>query len=171
MTRIKTVLSLLVLLCLLSFTPASKIVKTGVNIGDKIDQTSVSELHNALKTNSGSLVLINCWASYDANSRIENIKLAQLADKYKDKQFKNARSFAMISLSFDNYQSVFTETVKRDNLENVENVLVKQGFESKLAKSYRLENESFGNFLLDSKGVIVAKNITATDLETWLKQN
>jgi thiol-disulfide isomerase/thioredoxin len=170
MTKIKTVFSLLVLLSLLSFTPSDSYKVSGLLQGDKLEVVNALQLKEALKACDGKLVLINSWASYNANSHIENIKLAQLIEKYKEKQFKNGNGFTMISLCFDANYSVFAETLKRDNL-YCKNFIVKQGFDSGIAKTYKIDEEKFGNYLLDAKGVILAKNISASALEKLLLQN
>lgn len=171
MTKTKTVVSLLVLLGLLSFTPSNNSRQNGLLKGDKIEISNAKELKEAMLANNGTLVLINTWASYDANSHIENIRLAKVTEKYKEKQFKNARGISMIALSFDTYKSVFNETVRRDDLTEVQNFMVKQGFQSEIAKSYEFEKDEFGNFLLDAQGVIIAKNISAKELEILLQQH
>lgn len=171
MTKTKTVVSLLVLLGLLSFTPNDSTLQTGLLKGDKLKISSTKDLSNVLDANNGTLVLINAWASYDAKSHIENIKLSKVAEKYKEKQFENANGITVVSLSFDSYQSVFNETIKRDNLPDVKNFRVIGGFQSEIAKSYDFDNGEFGNYLLDAKGVIIAKNISAKELEKLLQQH
>lgn len=168
MTKTKTVVSLLVLLGLLSFTPSNKSLENGLLKGDKMKISNEQNLEKALQANNGALVLINTWASYNAESRIENIRLAKVIEKYKEKQFKSGQGLSMIALSLDSYNSVFNETIKRDNLIGVKNFRLEQGYESEIAKNYELKDGTFGNFLLDAHGVILAKNINAEELENLL---
>ncbi len=149
MTKAKTIVSLIVLLALLSFSPTD--VKTGTKKGDKFGATA--EIESALQSGNGMFVLVNFWASYDAQSRMENIRFARLADRYGKKQFEQAAGLAVLSLSMDEFQSIFVETVKRDSLSGVTNILVKEGFGSELAKNCKLSGQC-GNFLLDAHGVI-----------------
>ena len=167
MTRLKTAFSLFVLLCLFSFTPKDARQNSSINKGDKLDISS-NELKNELQANKGHLVLINFWASYNASSRIENIKFANLMKNSKNEKLKNASGFALVSVSLDTYQSVFNETVKRDGLSFVQNVNATNGFKSKLAKTYKL-GDNFGNLLLDAHGVVLAENITAEELKEVLQ--
>ncbi len=169
MQKIKTVVSLIVLLALMSLAPVSVNSEEGTNKGDKLELSNSTDLQQVLQKYNESLVLINFWAAYDANSHVENIKLAFLTEKYKEKQFENANGLAMISLSMDEFRSVANEVAKRDNLPNNENLFVEKGFDSEIAKSYRL-GKSFGNFLVDNKGVIIAKNISVEQLEEILLQ-
>lgn len=168
MIKIKTVVSLLVLFSFLSFTSALQ-TKTGTSRGDKMKTTP--EIEKVLEASSGSFVLIHFWASHNANSRIENIKFARLMEKYKEKQFENAQGVSLLSLSFDEYQSVFAETVKRDQLNEAKAMRIETASLAETEKTFDVDRIQFGNYLLDAQGVIVAKNITATDLEQLLQQN
>ncbi len=167
MLKIKTVVSLISLLAILSLAPADK--KGGIDKGDKLISSNSSLLQQALQKYDGSLVLINFWATYDAKSHMENIKMAHINEKYKGKQFEKAKGFAMVSLSLDIFQSVFTETLKRDETQADENIFVEKGFESDVAKVY-LTKKDFGNVLIDAQGVVIAKNISANKLEALLLQ-
>jgi thiol-disulfide isomerase/thioredoxin len=156
MIRLKTTFLLFVLLFLVSFTPS--IQKASIN--KSLSNEGFNELQQELDANKGHLVLINFWASYHANSRIENIKFANL--------MKNNNGFVVISVSLDAYQSVFEETVKRDGLSCVQNIHATNGFDSKLANKYKLGND-FGNLLLDAKGKVLAKNLTPDELKAYLQ--
>jgi thiol-disulfide isomerase/thioredoxin len=167
MLKIKTVVSLIGLLAVLSFAPTNE--KNGVDKGDKLISSNSLSLQQALQKYDESLVLINFWAAYDADSHMENIKMARVNEKYKGKQFENAKGLAMVSLSLDAFQSVFTETLKRDQTQADENIFVEKGFESDVAKTY-LSKGNFGNVLIDAQGVVIAKNISASQLEALLLQ-
>lgn len=171
MTKIKTVFSLIVVLIVsLSFAP-SVINNGGIAVGDKLETTGNKELQASLNTNNETLVLINYWAAYNAKSHIENIQFAKIVDQYKQKQFFNAKGIQMMSLSLEESKSVFEETVRRDNLTSVQSIHLENGLESEIAKTHEVNDEQFANFLLDSKGVIIAKNISPSELEKILSQN
>ncbi|MDR1678341.1 MAG: hypothetical protein LBR81_00995 [Prevotellaceae bacterium] len=167
MTKIKITLSLLALFCLFSFSSTD--IQNGLLRGDKLN-TNLPELQQAVKQSKGSFVLINSWASHNASARMENIRFARLLEKHK-KNDRTSKSFCVVSLSFDQYESIFTETIKQDALSSVHNVFVSGGFEAELAKLYNIDRQDFGNFLLDEQGVIIAKNITAKELESILQSN
>lgn len=156
MIRLKTAFLLFALMFLVSFTPTIQTSSTN----EDLSNAGYNQLQQQLAANKGHLVLINFWASYDANSRIENIKFANL--------MKNNNGFVVISVSLDSYQSVFEETVKRDGLSFVQNIHATNGFDSKLANTYKLGND-FGNLLLDAKGEVLAKNLTADELKAYLQ--
>mgnify|MGYP003291743549 CR=1 FL=1 len=118
-----------------------------------------------MQTGDNRYVLINFWASYDAASREENIRFSEVLKKYDCE----AQGLSSVSVSLDDYESLFREVVKNDNLQFSRIYREKKGFSSELAKEFQL-NHKFGNFLIDQDGKIVEKNITPEDLEKRLKK-
>ena len=167
MIKLKTAFFLLILLGLVSFAP-STIFHSFSDKEDNSNNLACNALKTELAINKGQLVLINFWASHNASSRIENIKFASLMNNYRYSKFENAKGFVVISVSLDTYPSVFDETVKRDGLSITQNINATKGFDSKLAHNYKLGNE-FGNLLLDAKGEVLAKNLSANELKELLK--
>ncbi len=70
---------------------------------------------------------------------------------------------------FDEYQSIFKETVRKDQIVTPTCFVETEGEDSGLFKKYRL-NRGFTNYLLDGNGVIIAKNISAADLSAYVKE-
>ena len=62
----------------------------------------------------------------------------------------------MVSVSFDEYQSIFKETVRKDQIVTPTCFVETKGESSGLFKKYRL-GRGFTNYLLDENGVIIAK--------------
>lgn len=120
------------------------------------DSVQLLDLHDARRE---GYTLLSFWASYDAASREKNAALAHLADKHS--QIK------MISVSFDRYVSVFNATVKQDGLLKNDCYVETDGSDSEIFRAYDLER-GFKNYLIDSRGIIVAKNVTATELASYL---
>ena len=73
----------------------------------------------------------------------------------------------MVSVSFDDFKSVFNETIKRDRITTSHCFVETEGKASEIYQTYRL-NKGFKNFLLNEEGVIIAKNIDASQLATYL---
>jgi hypothetical protein len=80
---------------------------------------------------------------------------------------KKAGNVEMVSVSFDEYKSVFTETIKQDQISTSKCFVELKGQESELYKTYRLK-KGFKNYLLDENGVIIAKDIKASELSSYL---
>ena len=75
----------------------------------------------------------------------------------------------MYSISLDEWNSVFEETVKADKLDMTRQLHEKKGSQSDVFKKYRLER-GLRNFLIDDKGIIVATNVSSKALAEWEKR-
>lgn len=165
-----TSLFFVMLLSLLSFSVKEKQSNTASR-GDKMKMETSFYSSQTLNNESGDLVLINFWATYDAESRVKNVRFARLVEKYKQKPIKNANGLSMVSYSFDHYQSIFNETIAADSLSQIENVYVEEGFSSDLAKQFNLKPGQFNNVLIDAKGVVMRVNVTPEEFEQIISQS
>ena len=138
----------------------------GLNVGDmapdfKIQTMSAEQSQTELSDLRGKYVLLSFWASYDAQSRMQNASLSNA--------LRSSHNVEMVSISFDEYQSIFKETVRKDQIVTPTCFVETEGEDSGLFKKYRL-NRGFTNYLLDGNGVIIAKNISAADLSAYVKE-
>ena len=138
----------------------------GLSEGDvapdfKIESTSEEQPAFKLANMKGRYVLLSFWASYDAQSRMQN---ASLSNALRSTARNNVK---MVSVSFDEYQSIFEETIRKDQIVTPTCFVETKGEYSGLFKKYRL-GRGFTNYLLDDNGVIVAKNISAAELSAYL---
>lgn len=136
----------------------------GLNIGDvapaiKFRTTLNNQLLN-LKDLKKKYVLVNFWATYDAKSRMTNVSLNNAIRKTFNK-------VNFVSISFDEYQSIFKETVRKDRIVAPICYAETKGESSRLYKEYSLDR-GFGNYLLDENGVIIAKDISASQLPSFI---
>lgn len=133
----------------------------GLTIGDKAPSFKISSGNQLvdLKDLKGKYVLISFWASYDATSRMQNAALSHATSKNNKVE--------MVSVSFDNYRSVFAETIRKDRIATDNCFVELEGEKSEIYQTYRL-HKGFKNYLLDENGVIVAKNIHAKQLSSYL---
>ena len=141
----------------------------GLNVGDiapdfkiKTMSTEQQPIQNLSKM-KGKYVLLSFWASYDAQSRMQN---ASLSNALRSTARNNVK---MVSVSFDEYQSIFEETIRKDQIVTPTCFVETEGEDSGLFKKYRL-NRGFTNYLLDGNGVIIAKNISAADLSAYVSE-
>lgn len=163
---IKNVSGFFVVLITISFFSLSFVGKDtpteGLNIGDRAPEFKIcgeKQLMN-LKDLHGKYVLLSFWASYDAPSRTQNATLNYAVNQ--------ANNVEMVSVSFDEYKSIFNETIKKDRITTSNCFVELNGNDSEVFKTYRL-HKGFKNFLLDENGVIIAKNIQASQLTSYLK--
>lgn len=147
---------------LISFSFKGKDTPTeGLTIGDKAPAFAICGERQLidLKDLRGKYVLLSFWASYDAPSRMQNATL--------NHAIAQADNVEMVSVSFDEYKSVFNETIKKDRISTSNCFVELAGRSSDLFRTYRLQR-GFKNFLLDERGVIIAKDITASELSAYL---
>lgn len=146
----------------ISFSFVGKDTPTeGLTIGDKAPEFKIcgdKQLVN-LKDLRGKYVLLSFWASYDADSRMKNVSLNHVVGKTDNVE--------MVSVSFDDYKSIFNETIKKDRITTSNCFVELSGKRSDIYKKYRL-HKGFKNYLLDDNGVIIAKDIEASELLSYI---
>ena len=166
MKYVKWIFVVLLIGSLTSFVEKDK-PTGGLNVGDiapdfKIQSMSAGQPLAELSDMKGKYVLLSFWASYDAHSRMQNASLSNVL-----RSASRNDNVEMVSVSFDEYQSIFKETVRKDQIVTPTCFVETEGEDSGLFKKYRL-NRGFTNYLLDENGVIIAKNISAAELSAYL---
>lgn len=162
MKYVKWIFVVLVVCSLVSFVDKGR-VGNGWSVGDKAPDFSVVSGDGEqlqLRSLRGGYVLLSFWASYDAASRVQNLLLCRAMAKLPGR-------VKMVSVSFDEYKSVFDATVREDKIGKYAGFVEVNGESSSLFKKYRLDR-GFNSYLLDEEGVIVAKNLTAEKLADLL---
>mgnify|MGYP000932617344 CR=1 FL=1 len=165
MKHVKWIFVVLLICSLTAFVEKDK-PTGGLSEGDvapdfKIESTSEEQPAFKLANMKGRYVLLSFWASYDAQSRMQN---ASLSNALRSTARNNVK---MVSVSFDEYQSIFEETIRKDQIVTPTCFVETKGEYSGLFKKYRL-GRGFTNYLLDDNGVIIAKNISAAELSAYL---
>ena len=166
MKYVKWIFVVLLIGSLTSFVEKDK-PTGGLNVGDiapdfKIQSMSAGQPLAELSDMIGIYVLLSFWASYDAHSRMQNASLSNVL-----RSASRNDNVEMVSVSFDEYQSIFKETVRKDQIVTPTCFVETKGESSGLFKKYRL-GRGFTNYLLDENGVIIAKNISAAELSAYL---
>ena len=166
MKHVKWIFVVLLICSLTAFVEKDKPTR-GLSEGDvapdfKIESTSEEQPAFKLANMKGRYVLLSFWASYDAQSRMQNVSLSNVL-----RSASRNENVEMVSVSFDEYQSIFKETVRKDQIVTPTCFVETKGESSGLFKKYRL-GRGFTNYLLDENGVIIAKNISAAELSAYL---
>ena len=112
-----------------------------------------------LRADEGKYTLLSFWAGYDAVSRVKNAELCHA--------LQNTDRIKMISVSMDRYESVFRAAVEQDQLKSDLCYVETDGRTSEIFKEFGLR-DGFANYLIDSDGMIVAKNVTAEELVSYM---
>ena len=164
MRHVKWIFVVLLICSLTAFVEKDKPTR-GLSEGDvapdfKIESTSEEQPAFKLANMKGRYVLLSFWASYDAQSRMQNVSLSNVL------RAASNQNVEMVSVSFDEYRSVFEETIRKDQIVTPTCFAETKGESSGLFKKYRL-NRGFTNYLLDGNGVIIARNISAAELSAY----
>jgi peroxiredoxin len=141
--------AILIFLAMVSFIPGLSAQALGTDIGNKAPEIRLPSLAGdtiALSSTRGKLVLIDFWATWCAPCVNEQPELAELYKKFKHTEFTKGKGFEIFAVSLDS---------KRANWEGM------------IAKLYKIQELPF-NLLIDSNGIILAKNLHGAELENEL---
>jgi hypothetical protein len=108
-------------------------------------------------------VLLQFWAAYDPQSRVQNARMHNVIAQAETDDLR------LIAISLDENQSVFEGVIKVDHLDESTQFIEPAGRKSEVYKTFRLKN-GFGNWLINSDGVIVAKNISPNEIPAFLSK-
>ncbi|NOY97408.1 MAG: TlpA family protein disulfide reductase [Chlorobi bacterium] len=142
----------------------------GVNIGNKapeIIEKSVNGEIMKLSDLKGEMVLIDFWASWCGPCRRENPTVVRAYHEFKDKKFIDGKGFTVFSVSLDQNKNSWINAIKADKLEWPNHVSDLKKWQSKHRAVYRI-NGIPSNFLINGKGIIVAKNLRGPALRATL---
>lgn len=98
----------------------------------------------------GRYVLVDFWASSDANSRLKS-------NEYNTLPITPASRLERLSVNFDRSEELFKEIVKRDHLKKDEQYFAGDTDFDNIIQNYGL-TQGYNSYLIDPEGKIVAIN-------------
>ena len=137
-----------------------------VDIGDNyIDIQGIDNLGKTVKLSElkANYILLDFWASWCGPCRQENPNLVRLYKKY------NKKGFEIFSFSTDNNKNSWEKAVKKDSIFWT-SVIDEKGSYSTMSALYNVRAIP-SSFLINSDGIIIAKNLRGKELEYKLKEN
>ncbi len=118
----------------------------------------------SLSSLRGKMVLVQFWASWEPNSRVNNPVLAKIRNQYASAKFKNANGFELYTVSLDSENDKWIQAVRNDGLPGSYHV---NDFFSKYVSVYKVTKLP-ASFLINGSGMVIAKNLSPTALQQTL---
>lgn len=153
------------------FITLSSAQNGSLNVGDTAPEIRLPNLKGRSVTLSSfrcKIVLIDFWATWCPPCVKEQPKLAEIYKKYKNAKFKNGSGFEIFGVSLDNKKKAWENVIKKNNITWIQ-VSDLKFWLSPIAKLYNLQ-EIPANFLIDDKGIILAKDLHEKELEEQLNK-
>lgn len=164
---LKTIL--IIVLPILGFGVVTSVINNSSNV--QVDRAAPDFTLNDTSGNAvtlssfkGKYVLLDFWAGWCKDCRIENKNLVKEYNKYSDRE-----DFMILSVSLDFKESVWKKVIALDGLAWPHHVSDLKKWKSPVAKLYGVKSIP-ATFLINKEGNIIAEDLTGKKLEEKLAE-
>ena len=150
-------------------TPTNSII-IGNEVGNKAPDLNLKDTSNTyikLSDIKNKIILLDFWASWCRPCLDENENLKKVYAKYKDTTFKNCKGFEIFSVSEDSNKNSWVQCLNTRKYNWKYQVIDSTVWNERGTFLYNITFYPM-NFLIDEKGIIVAKNLRDTMVENTL---
>lgn len=154
-----------------NYTPPDS-VPIGLGIGQRAPELEYKDTKDSLiKLSSlrGYYVLIDFWASWCGPCRMENPNVVSAYKKYANANYKYGKGFKIFNVSLDQNKEAWKKAIEKDGLNWPYHVSDLKGWSAEPAAKYGV-NSIPVNWLIDPKGVVVAKGLRGPALDAALEK-
>ncbi len=140
-------------------------------IGQKAPNFAAQTIYGdtlSLEKYRGNIVLLDFWASWNTASRRHNLTTRKTYEKYRAISLRKKRKFIIIQVSLDTRPDLHTTAISKDNLYWKTHVCDYKGWHSDYTTLFNI-NRLPTNFLIDTAGIIVAKDVWDANLDEQLQ--
>lgn len=170
MKKLKAILAIFIVsISFVSFNNVKETIEVGLDEGNKAPCFNIRLLDGKpfnLQHLNGKMVMLNFWASYDAQSRINNYYLNDILKKYQEQLFINGNNLVVVSISLDRYKAPLDIAIEQDETQDFTHICDFMGTDGDISRLYNIDTPM--NILIDGDGRIVCKDLNYSKIEESL---
>jgi thiol-disulfide isomerase/thioredoxin len=142
----------------------------GLKVGTYAPDFTLKDVNGhdvTLSNYKGRLVLIDFWASWCKQCRMEMPRLKKAYEKYHSAHFDGGNNFDIICIALDDDDEEWKNAIATDGSSRWTNLTEGKKWDAEIAKTYQVVSLP-SNYLVDGTGKIIEKNLRGPMLEDIL---